>query len=92
MTMHFHIAPVPSTVALVEQAPIEKVRTGYRAVVEITGYADGQMSLVTSRIEGSRGSRSIVQAGNLMFRDADETKDALDLLADRVSAVAASAE
>jgi hypothetical protein len=90
--MHFHIAPVPSTVTLVEQAPIDKVRTGYRAVVEITGYGDGQMSLVTSRIEGRAGSRRIVQAGNLMCRHGNEAKDALDLLVDRVSAVAASQE
>jgi 2-methylisocitrate lyase-like PEP mutase family enzyme len=83
--MHFRRPPVPSTAKLVADAPLESLQTGTRAVVEIVGYPDGQMRLVTSRIEGTPGSRRIVQVCYLMFVDADEAKDALDSLVDRVA-------
>ena len=82
--MHFHIAPVPSTVRLVDDAPTAKLETGVRAVVEIVAYPEGQFRVVTSEVEGVGGARLIRQRGFLMFRDADETKDALDLLVDRL--------
>jgi hypothetical protein len=85
---HFHRPPVPSTKGLVDKAPIEKLKTGTRAVVEIVAYPDGQFRLSTSRIHGPPGKRSIVQGGFLMFQDADETKDALDLLVDRLTTIA----
>src|SRR4029079_4651854 len=51
-------------------------------------YPDGQLRLVTSRVEGRAGARRIVQSGVLMFREVDEAKDALDL-ADRIAPEAA---
>lgn len=88
--MHFKRPPVPSTEKLVAEAPLDRLETGVRAVVEIVAYPDGQFRLVTSQVEGGRGSRRIVQAGFLMFIDVDEAKDALDALADRVAAAAGS--
>lgn len=85
---HFHRPPVPSTVALVDAAPVETLKTGTRAVVEVVAYPEGQFRLTTSRIHGPAGKRSIVQGGFLMFQDADETKDALDLLVDRLARIA----
>lgn len=82
--MHFRRAPVASTENLIADAPLEKLETGTRAVVEIVGYPDGQFRLMTSQISGARGSRVIRQHGFLMFVDADEAKDALDALVDRV--------
>ena len=87
--MHFHIPPVQSTLDLVEGAPIELVRTGWKVVVEITGYPDGHFNLALSQVEGGPKARSLRQVAVLPFRDADETKDALDLLIDRVGTVAA---
>ena len=90
--MHFKRPPAASTQKLVAEAPLEGLETGVRAVVEIVGYPDGQFRLVTAQVEGGRGNRRIVQAGFLMFVDADEAKDALDALADRVARAAAGAE
>lgn len=87
---HYKRPPVPSTLKLIDAAPLERLETGTRAVVEIVGYPDGQMRVVLSRVEGPRGSRRIAQADFLMFLDVDEAKDALDLLADRVAEAAAS--
>ena len=90
--MHFHIPPVASTVRLVNDAPLERLDTGTRTTVEIVGYPKGQFRLVTSVIEGPRSRRTIRQHDFLMFRDADELKDALDLLVDRVSVASATSE
>lgn len=89
--MHFRRPPVASTLNLIDTAPLERLQTGTRAVVEIVGYPDGQVRLTTSAIEGSRGSRRITQGPFLMFVDVDEAKDALDALLDRVDSVARSA-
>lgn len=83
--MHFRRPPVESTINLVAKAPLTKLETGTRATVEVIAYPDGQFRLVTSHVSGPGNSRRIRQAGFLMFRDADETKDALDLLVDRLS-------
>lgn len=85
---HFRRPPVPSTIALVETAPVERLETGTRAVVEVVAYPDGQCRVTTSRVHGAPGKRSIVQSGFLMFEDADEAKDALDLLVDRLARIA----
>jgi hypothetical protein len=85
--MHFRRPPVASTVRLVEGAPLARLESGTRAAVEIVGYPDGQMRLVTSTIHGSSGNRHIVRSDFLMFVDADEAKDALDALVDRVARV-----
>lgn len=85
---HFHRPPVPSTIELVEAAPFERLKTGTRAVVEIVGYPEGQMRLTVSEITGPPRSRQIRQGRFLMFRDANEAKDALDLLVDRVDEAA----
>jgi hypothetical protein len=90
MTRHFRHPPVASTEKLVDDAPLERLETGLRGVVEIVAYPDGQLRLVTSRVEGRAGARRIVQSGVLMFRDVDEAKDALDLLADRIAREAAA--
>jgi hypothetical protein len=80
---------VQSTLRLVAEAPLERLQTGTRVVIELVGYPDGQMRLTTSEITGSPGSRRIVQRGFLMFVDVDEAKDALDAIADRVANAAA---
>lgn len=89
--MHFHRPPFPSTVELVENAPLEHLRTGTRAVIEVVGYPEGQMRVTVSEISGPPRSRQIRQAGFLMFTDVNEAKDALDLLLDRVDSVAQNA-
>jgi hypothetical protein len=68
----------------VESAPLAKLETGTRVVVEVVGYPDGQFRIVTSVVEGHAGQRTIRQHDVLMFRDSDEAKDALDLLVDRL--------
>ena len=83
--MHFRRPPVESTRKLIQEAPLEKLETGTRAVVEIVGYPDGQFRLSTSEISGPSGSRQVRQRGFLMFIDADEAKDALDALVDRLA-------
>lgn len=88
--MHFRREPVESTRALIAGAPLEKLETGTRAVVEIVGYPDGQFRLTMSEIAGTKGSRSVRQRGFLMFRDANEAKDALDALVDRVGEASGS--
>ena len=86
--MHYRRPPSPSTLSLIAGAPLEKLRTGTRAVIEIVGYPDGQMRLTASVISGPPGNRTVKQRPFLMFQDADETKDALDWLVDRVDQVA----
>ena len=86
--MHFHNPPVESTHRFVQSAPLAKLETGTRAVLEVVAYPDGQFRLVTSVVEGQPGQRTIRQHDVLMFRDANETKDALDLLVDRLDDVA----
>ena len=87
--MHFRRPPVPSTVKLVEQAPLTRLRTGTQAVLEIVAYPDGQVRITASSVTGKPGARLIRQGPFLMFEDADEAKDALDALVDRLAAVAA---
>jgi hypothetical protein len=87
--MHFRRRPVPSTLKLIEDAPLERLRTGTRAVVEVVAYPDGQVRLTASSISGKPGARVVTQGPFLMFVDADEAKDALDALADRLARVAA---
>jgi hypothetical protein len=83
--MHFRREPVESTRDLIENAPLTKLDTGTRAVVEIISHSDGHFRLATSVVEGTPGRRTIRQHGRLNFRDADETKDALDFLIDRLA-------
>jgi hypothetical protein len=87
--MHFRRPPVPSTLRLIDDAPLQRLETGTRAVVEIVGYPDGQMRLTASEISGPARGRTIKQGPFLMFVDADEAKDALDALVDRVAKIAA---
>ncbi len=82
--MHYKRPPVPSTERFVAEAPFAKLRTGTQAVVEIVTYPDGQVRLTASSVSGAAGSPRIVQGPFLMFVDADEAKDALDLLVDRL--------
>ena len=89
--MHFRRPPVKSTLKLIDEAPLDKLETGTRAVVEIVGYPDGQFRLTTSAISGLAGSRQVRQHGVLMFIDGNEAKDALDALVDRVEAKAGQA-
>ena len=87
--VHYHRPPVASTRKLTAEASLQKLQTGTRAVVEIVGCPDGQMRLVASEISGPARSRRITQGLFLMFIDADEAKDALDALVDRVAEAAA---
>lgn len=89
--MHFHRPPVDSTLKLIAEAPMEKLETGTRTVVEIVGYPDGQFRLVTSEISGPAGARQVRQRGVLMFVDGNEAKDALDALVDRLDETARGA-
>jgi hypothetical protein len=88
--MHFSRPPVPSTLKLVEDAPFQKLRTGTQAVVEVVAYPDGQVRLTASVVSGKPGTRTIRQGPFLMFVDADEAKDALDALVDRLAEEARS--
>jgi len=88
--MHFRRPPVPSTHRLVDGVPLQRLETGTRAVVEIVGYPDGQMRLSASEISGPPRGRTIRQGPFLMFIDADEAKDALDAIVDRVAAVSST--
>jgi hypothetical protein len=88
--MHFRRPPVPSTEQFVAPAPLAKLQTGTRAVVEVVGYPDGQFRLTASSVSGAQGSRRITQGPFLMFVDVDEARDALDLLLGRLDAEAKS--
>jgi hypothetical protein len=87
--MHFRRPPVPSTLKLIEGAPLAKLRTGTQAVVEVVAYPDGQVRITASSVRGRPGARVIKQGPFLMFVDADEAKDALDALVDRLANIAA---
>jgi hypothetical protein len=86
--VHFRRPPVSSTKRFVADAPLERLETGTRTVVEIVGYPDGHVRLVASMVEGPRNARRIVQGPFLMFLDSNEAKDALDAIVDRVDAAA----
>jgi hypothetical protein len=61
-------------------------RKGLRAVLEVTGYPDGQFAVTTSRIEGPPKNRIIKQVETLMFNDVNEAKDAVDAILDYLDA------
>jgi hypothetical protein len=69
---------------LVEAAPIDTTPKGLRTAIEIIAYSDGQMSVSASRVSGPPGARAIVQVSSLMFNDAEEAKDAIDGIVDRL--------
>jgi hypothetical protein len=54
--MHFRIPPLPSTVKFIDAIPLEKLKTGTRAVLEVTTYPGGHVHVVASRVEGPSGS------------------------------------
>jgi hypothetical protein len=60
-----------------------------QAAIEVIAYPAGHVQVVTSRISGAPGKRSIVQGGEpLMFNDMAEAKNAIDLILDRLRAEA----
>jgi hypothetical protein len=82
---HWHRAPADSTHRFAAAAPLSPTRKGLQVAIEVIAYPDGQVGVATSRISGSPGRRTIVQAQSLMFNDIDETKDAIDLILDHLS-------
>jgi hypothetical protein len=81
---HWHREPAASTLGFAAAAPLSPTRKGLQVAIEVIAYPDGQVSVATSRISGSPGRRTIVQAQALMFNDIDETKDAIDLILDHL--------
>jgi hypothetical protein len=83
---HWHRELAPATRQFVEDAPFNKTPRGLKAVLEFTAYPPGHVAVVASEITGHARSRSISQHGAaLMFNDADEAKDAIDEIVDRVA-------
>jgi hypothetical protein len=87
---HRHREPAPATRRFVTDAPLESTPKG-KVVIEITAYPAGHVALALSKVSGSARSRTIRQHGEgLMFNDANEAKDAIDAIVDRLSAEAGS--
>jgi hypothetical protein len=82
---HWHRPPATSTERFIENAPFEPTEKGLRAAVELIAYPEGKAQVSVSRISGSPGRRTIVQAESLMFNDINEAKDAIDGIADRLA-------
>jgi hypothetical protein len=81
-----HKGPLTSTSqAFVDSAPINPLQTGVKAVVEVTAYPGGHFRIDLSRIDGPRNDRRIRQVNQLTLNDADEAKDHLDALVDRLT-------
>jgi hypothetical protein len=83
---HWHREPATATLRFVKEAPLQKTRHGLKAVLEITAYPGGHVAVTASEVSGRPRSRTILQRGEgLMFNDADEAKDAIDEVFDRVA-------
>ena len=89
VTWHWDREPVESTREFVETAIFTPTPKGLQAAIEVIAYPDGHAQVVTSRISGPSGKRTIVQGKPLMFRNVEEAKDAVDLILDRLSDAAA---
>lgn len=86
---HWHRAPAPSTHSFADAVPLAATPKGVKAVLEVTAYEEGtKVLVVASTVEGPNHQRTIRQAGQLMFNDADEAKDAIDLIVDRLERTA----
>jgi hypothetical protein len=82
---HWHRPPAASTQRFVDNAPVAPTQKGLRAAIELIAYPEGNVQIAVSRISGSPGRRTIVQAESLMFNDINEAKDAMDGIADRLA-------
>ena len=78
--------PADSTRSFVSNASFASTEKGLQAAIEVIAYPAGHVQVVSSRISGPPGKRTIVQASApLMFNNIEETKDAIDLVFDRLS-------
>lgn len=85
MKRHWHREPAESTQRFARSAVFTPTEKGLQSAIEVIAYPGGHVQVAYSRISGSPGRRTIVQAGNpLMFNDVDEAKDAIDLILDRL--------
>ena len=85
-THHWHREPADSTRDFATAAPFTPTHRGLQAAIEVIAYPPGHVQVVTSRITGTPGRRTITQVGEpLMFNDIDEAKDAVDLILDRLA-------
>ena len=75
----------PRSVKLVDAAPIQTVKTGFKACVELTVYPDGHAGIAVSEIQGSAPSRRIVQRDSLPLNNVDELRDHTLAVIERLS-------
>jgi hypothetical protein len=87
---HWHRDPAPATVEFADGAVFTPTPKGLKAVIEVTAYPAGHVAVSRSQVSGQPRSRTITQVGEpLMFNDADEAKDGIDLIVDRLAEEAA---
>ena len=88
---HWEREPVESTRRFATAAAFTPTEKGLQVAIEVIAYPPGHVQVVTSRISGPSGKRTIVQANApLMFNNIEEAKDAVDLILDRLSDEAAN--
>ena len=89
--LHWHKQPPMSTHRFVEDALLQPTGKGLRATLEITAYPPGHVAVRVAEVDGTVRPRQMRGHSELMFNNADEAKDAVDLLIDRVASEAAGA-
>ena len=74
----------------VQGTPAHPLRTGLKAVVELTAYPDGKFGLAVSNIGGTQNARTITIANSMMLNDPDEAKDHTDAIIDFLAQLSAA--
>ena len=72
------------TERFVTDAPLQRTRTGIKAIVELTAYPKGHTAIAVSSVEGPPKSRTILQADNMTLNGTDELKRVVAALIDRL--------
>ena len=75
----------PRSQKLIDAAPISRVRTGVRTVVELTAYPDGHANIAVGSIE-TGGNRAFTyrRADSLPLNHRRELEQFLEAIADRL--------
>src|SRR3954451_12976526 len=74
----------------VQSTPTHPLRTGLKAVVELTAYPDGKFGLAVSNNGGTPNARTITIAHSMMLNDPDEAKDHTDAIIDFLARLSAA--
>lgn len=75
----------PRSQQLIDAAPVDQVRTGVRAVIELTAYPDGHANIAVGSLDTSqRGAMQYRRADSLPLNHRAELELFLDSILDRL--------